>query len=74
VNKPLTCHEGEKPGLGQAFSEYVQRLSLSRYVTSEKVFIEDLFADEMVINLYVFGASVENRIRGQGEGTKVINP
>ena len=64
--KKLRCRE--------TFSEYVSELIPSSNVFHLKIPAENLFTNEMVINLQMFCAGMEDRIRGNGQGRYIITP
>ena len=58
----------------ETFSEYVSKLIPSSNVFHLKIPAQNLFTNKMVINLQMFCAGVEDRIRGNGQGRYIITP
>ena len=65
INK-LRCRE--------TLSEYVSELIPSSNLFHLKIPAQNLFMNEMVINLQMFCAGVEDRIKGNGQGRYIITP
>ena len=63
-----------KPRRWQSFSEYISQLIQGRNVLDNHISIQHLFSDKMIINLYMFHASMKDRIWGQSKGQNVITP
>jgi len=64
----------EKPGSGQPIGKDICNLISSRYRGDEDIPIEDLLADKVIVNFYMLGMCMKDRIGGECKGTNIVTP
>jgi len=61
-----------KSGGSQSLSKDIGWLVTGGDKSKADVFVQDLFPNEMVINLYMLSPSMIDRVRGKSHGTKIV--
>ena len=61
-----------KARCGETFGKYISDLTLSGDIANIKLFVKHFFTDEVVVNLDVFGASMEHRVGSKIDRTYIV--